>query len=62
MIMFKRKNLATKEDIAEVHRVLQLQGETLATILNQLAESQELIRKEAHGLHKRINFDRVYKS
>jgi hypothetical protein len=61
--MFKRrKNLATKEDIAEVRRALQIQSEALTVILNQLAETQELIRKEAHGLHKRINFDRMYKS
>lgn len=60
--MFKRKNLATKEDIAELRRALQLQGEALVVVLNQLTETQELIRKEAHGLHKRINFDRMYKS
>jgi hypothetical protein len=60
--MFKRKNLATKEDIAEVRRALQLQGEAHSAIMRQLAETQELIRKEAHGLHKRINFDRMYKS
>ena len=60
--MFKHKNLATKEDIAEVRRALQLQGEAQTAIMRQLAELQELIRKEAHGLHKRINFDRMYKS
>jgi hypothetical protein len=60
--MFKRKNLATKEDIAEMRRALQLQGEAHSAIMSQLAETQELIRKEAHGLHKRINFDRMYKS
>jgi hypothetical protein len=60
--MFKRKNLATKEDIAEVRRALQLQGEAQAAIMSQLTETQEPIRKEAHGLHKRINFDRMYKS
>lgn len=60
--MFKRKNLATKEDIAEVLRALRLLGEDNTVIMSQLAETQELIRKEAHGLHKRINFDRMYKS
>jgi hypothetical protein len=61
--VFRRtKNLATKEDIAEVRRALQLQGEAHAAIMSQLAATQELIHKEAHGLHKRINFDRMYKS
>lgn len=56
--MFGRKQDAKiLTELAEVKRLLRLQGEAHSAIMNQGAATQEVIRKEVASLHERLSFN-----